>query len=405
MTPEQRAALLDALNGGADPDDASRIAGCTTRALSMAARTDSELRAALDGQRPPLQRAARMGDYLAALARTGGDTAIALQAVSMDVAELDAYAAEHPRFDVALSAVKRWLEGESGVRGWRPLGELRGRKEEIEEQLRREWDAGTPREKIAEILGISIRLVDANRRRLGLKTRVERLTDEQKSQFTALWNAGRPSREIASKVGISLSTVTNHRISLGLPGRRPRYKSRFTEEQAETLRREWSAGTSKRSIAKLLGCTHQTVTNQVERLGLPLREGTSPSPHPARARQGKQGRYRQPTSEELAKLTSLWEQPGLSQKEIGIAVGVAPHLIRRWARDAGLPKHRSMTYDVFGQRLTVAEIARHPKCVVTEGTLRHRLAVGQSAHAAATTPANPKKSHRTRHADTQEDGE
>ncbi|MBZ2410765.1 hypothetical protein HX747_30540 [Streptomyces sp. L06] len=64
-----------------------------------------------------------------------------------------------------------------------------------------------------------------------------------------------------------------------------------------------------------------------------------------------------------------------------------------------------MTYDVFGQQLTAAEIARHPKCVVTESTLRHRLAVGQPAHAAATTPANPKKNNRTRHADTQEDGE
>ncbi|CAM5611258.1 hypothetical protein ACIPPN_26985 [Streptomyces diastaticus] len=31
----------------------------------------------------------------------------------------------------------------------------------------------------------------------------------------------------------------------------------------------------------------------------------APSPRPARARQGKQVRYRQPTSEELAKLTTL----------------------------------------------------------------------------------------------------
>ncbi|MEU6346468.1 hypothetical protein ABZ883_36595 [Streptomyces sp. NPDC046977] len=52
------------------------------------------------------------------------------------------------------------------------------------------------------------------------------------------------------------------------------------------------------------------------------------------------------------------------------------------------PKAGVKTYEFLGEQLSLAQISRHPQCVVSYNTLRRRVEeAGQDVHTAATTPS------------------
>jgi hypothetical protein len=98
-------AALAALRAGARPEAAAEVAGVTSHSLTTCAAWDGELRAALDGYDLHVQRAARLADYLAALARTGGaiDLAVKIARVTREERDRERVTDEH--FAIAEDAV------------------------------------------------------------------------------------------------------------------------------------------------------------------------------------------------------------------------------------------------------------------------------------------------------------
>ncbi|MFI8191408.1 hypothetical protein ACIF8T_21735 [Streptomyces sp. NPDC085946] len=101
--------VLALLNEGASPEDAAAQAGVSVQSLVASAAHDGELRAALNGQPPAVQQAARKGDFLAALTRTGGILQEAALLADVDTGTLQKWRTEDPAYAGVEDAVVRWL--------------------------------------------------------------------------------------------------------------------------------------------------------------------------------------------------------------------------------------------------------------------------------------------------------
>lgn len=110
LTAQQRQHFLSLLRTGHSSDEAATAVGVTRRSLTAASGTDGELRAALDGHSPEVQRAARLGDYLAALTRTGGDVPLSATVSGIPESSLEYYRKDQPHFAAAEEAVLNMIE-------------------------------------------------------------------------------------------------------------------------------------------------------------------------------------------------------------------------------------------------------------------------------------------------------
>ncbi|UNZ20644.1 hypothetical protein [Streptomyces sp. 891-h] len=110
LTPEQRSDFLAARRAGESVDQAAARVGVTRSALSNHAVTDGELRAAIDGLPETVQKAAQMGDYLAALTRTGGAVSLSMTVTGLSAGALERYRRADPHFAAAEEAVLKWLD-------------------------------------------------------------------------------------------------------------------------------------------------------------------------------------------------------------------------------------------------------------------------------------------------------
>ncbi|MFI1312359.1 hypothetical protein ACH4TS_19775 [Streptomyces albidoflavus] len=178
---------------------------------------------------------------------------------------------------------------------------------EIDRILSEEWEAGTPVRAIAERTGLKVWEVNKRRDALGLPLRQvqpQRKSKETRAEEEATlrreWNAGTTRGKIGEMLGIKEASVRKRARNLGLAARtggRPpgtlsmRSKPRaITKEQAERdaiLRTEWMAGTEGKAIAEKIGITTCSVYKRRRKLGLPSRVGqgeTSPAKNPFEAK-------------------------------------------------------------------------------------------------------------------------
>lgn len=118
LSQEQRSDFLTFLSQGETIEQAAARSGVTTTRLTQIARRDGELRAALDGRPPSAQKAARMGDYLAALTRCEGDMALAHLESGVGERDVTLYRNQEPSFRDAEKAVRKWLATTHTGRTW-----------------------------------------------------------------------------------------------------------------------------------------------------------------------------------------------------------------------------------------------------------------------------------------------
>ena len=113
LTADQRNAALRDLRSGGNTASAAEAAGVSPRSLSQSARTDSELRAALDGAPEAIQVIAPRGDWLAALVRLGGDQKAAALAVGINPSQPNNWRLADPDFDAVVVALLAWVQMEA----------------------------------------------------------------------------------------------------------------------------------------------------------------------------------------------------------------------------------------------------------------------------------------------------
>ncbi|MGW5353382.1 hypothetical protein ACWERV_23085 [Streptomyces sp. NPDC004031] len=228
LTGQQREHVLRLLRTGRDVDQAAVSAGVTPSLLAGVSSTDGELRAALDGYPEAVQRAARFGDYLAALIRTGGDVPLALQASKItSLSGLVSYRHNDPLFNAAEQAVLQWIDQAS-------QGTTRQVPDELLDHAARllEDDPTTSLAAVARAIGVanSSSLRYAARRhdrlraalppKLRASTKPSVFTPEKDKLLRELWPDKSRSREdIASVLGVSLASLSARVRALELPPR------------------------------------------------------------------------------------------------------------------------------------------------------------------------------------------
>ncbi|MET8585666.1 hypothetical protein ABZX39_33085 [Streptomyces collinus] len=229
LTAEQRAGFLDALNAGLSADEAAERAGVSVPSLAATAAFDGELRAALNGQPAAVQRAARKGDLLAALTRTGGIMKDALLLVGLDAGTVDGWRKEDADYAHAEDAVLRWLA----------VARVKRRPPLTDEQLDQAADVleqGGTLQAAAQAAGASmegIRKASARHARLAAvlppvrqtqsRGRVSGLTPKVEAEVRRLWaDPGLSVAAIARQMSITEKTLRRWAASLELPAGRQR---------------------------------------------------------------------------------------------------------------------------------------------------------------------------------------
>lgn len=247
LNSEQRTMVLTLLNTGASPEDSAAQAGVSVQSLVASAAHDGELRAALDGQPPTVQRAARKGDFLAALTRTGGTTRDAALLIGVDTDTVQAWREEDPAYAGVEDAVVRWL---TSMRPRRYVALTDEKLDQAADLL----EQGQGIKAAARAVGASgegLRKASARHARLAaamppVKSRVKssvrpgrasKLTPKTEAEVRRMWDD--PSMSInvmAGRLGVSVSTLKRWaREELGLPVRNSR-PSRVHRAKLETER-------------------------------------------------------------------------------------------------------------------------------------------------------------------------
>lgn len=229
LNPEQRARFLDLLNAGLSVDDAAAHAGVTVPSLTATAAHDGELRAALNGQPVGVQRAARKGDLLSALTRTGGVMRDALLLVGIDADTAKAWRDEDPDYASAEDAVVRWLASARAPKRKRrpPLtneeldkaADLLEQGESVEASGRAVGVSGTGLRKAAARhprLAAAMPPPNTGQRRGG----VSGLTPKVEAEIRQMWaDPGMSTSGMARRIGTTRPTLRKWAESLGLPDR------------------------------------------------------------------------------------------------------------------------------------------------------------------------------------------
>ncbi|WP_458089466.1 hypothetical protein [Streptomyces malaysiensis] len=191
---------------------------------------DGELRAALNGQPVGVQRAARKGDLLSALTRTGGVMRDALLLAGVDADTAKAWRAEDPDYASAEDAVARWMASARGPKRKRrpPL---------TDEELNKAaglLEQGESLEAAGRAVGVSgtgLRKASARHPRLAAamlppnagkhRGRVSGLTPNVASEVRRMWaDPSMNNTAIARHLGITAGTLRKWAESLELPDRR-----------------------------------------------------------------------------------------------------------------------------------------------------------------------------------------
>lgn len=229
LTEDERGIVLRALRNGDTPETAADLVGRTAAGLASRARSDSELRLALDGAPARTQRVARMGDYLAALTRHHGIVQRAAEELGV-TSRLAGWRAD-PAFAAAELAVR---------------------------ELSRSADA-IPRQRIT----------------VGMLDRAAEALEQ-----------GASMREASRIATISVTSLRNNagrspRLAAALPPPRahkgpPRGRRKGGSDADARLRQMWGDPTlTIKNIGSQLHVTPDTVRKWAKKLGLPSRQGTA----------------------------------------------------------------------------------------------------------------------------------
>jgi hypothetical protein len=227
LTRQQRDHVLLLLRAGRNADQATASAGVTKTSVSVASTSDGELRAALDGYPEAIQKAARLGDYLAALIRTGGDIPLAVQVSKIpNFRALDNYRRTGPLFAAAEQAILQWVDQTTKRTTGRIPDDLLDRAASILEK-----DPDVTLASVARAIGVAngVTLRKAARRHARLRAALPaaRATDrplaftpEKDQLLRDLWpDRTRSRKDIAGSLGVSESSLDARVKHLGLPSR------------------------------------------------------------------------------------------------------------------------------------------------------------------------------------------
>ncbi|MBM9510060.1 hypothetical protein [Actinacidiphila acididurans] len=224
LTEDERTTFLAALNAGRTADAAAAHAGVSLKKLAAASILDGELRAALDGMPPEVQKAARMGEYLAALTRTGGSAQLALTITGLTSNRLADYRQQEPGFAAAEEAVMAWLRATKAA-AVRKLSETR-----LDEAASVLEGGGSVTEAAEAIHTSATALRYAARRHPRLaaalppKTNAgpkSSLTPDREKVIRELWgDLSIPMATIGKRLGVAGHTISRWGKELGLPPRR-----------------------------------------------------------------------------------------------------------------------------------------------------------------------------------------
>lgn len=232
---DQRLRALDAIRGGATPQDAASAADVSLSSLQQSAATDAELWAALDGHPAEVQQAAAAMAYLAALVRTGGDVERAGLLTGFTWEDAQALRVSSQGFVAVERATRKWLE-----------------------QLRREHHKSKPWQRVPD----------------EALTRAAEILEAGGSVLAAAREAG------TSSGGLRFAAARHDRLRAALPPVSPRPRapgrsgprSKLTPEVEEQLRELWGTRhLSKESMLRILGISRTTLDRYAIRLGLPPR--------------------------------------------------------------------------------------------------------------------------------------
>lgn len=229
LTPEQRAHFLRLLRAGQSTHEAAASAGVPAGKVAAASSLDGELRAALDGYPQAIQRAARLGDYLAALTRTGGDVNLAVRISAVGTtAALYSYRKRDPLFNSAEKAVLVWIDQATQHTRSRVSDELLDQAARMLED-----DPTVALQSVADTIGVadatSIRHAASRHERLraalpapGVRNRVwtSKFTPEKDQLLREMWpDKNHSVVDIANLLGVSPGGAKLRANVLGLPPR------------------------------------------------------------------------------------------------------------------------------------------------------------------------------------------
>jgi transposase len=214
--------VLALLRAGKTAREAAAVVGKSAGSLSTAAGRDGELRAALDGASIEQQIVARLGGYLAALTRTGGNRSAAARQVRIPLGTIDATVHRNPHFGAAEGAVLEWITA-AGIRSTR-----------------------------------------------------SRVSDAVLDRAATLMEQGATMNAAARAVGVGASTLRNsasrnQRLAVAVAARQGKRGavSGLTQEKAERLRELWAdSNLSVSQMAGLLGASESAVYKWARRLDL-----------------------------------------------------------------------------------------------------------------------------------------
>ncbi|MFD7867820.1 hypothetical protein [Streptomyces sp. NPDC059783] len=210
--------MLRSLRAGGTATSAAEAAGISPQSLSQAARSDSELRAALDGAPEAIQVIAPRGDWLAALVRLGGDQKAAALAVGINPNQPNNWRQRDPKFNAAVVALLTWIQ-EAGVRPVRAR-RLDGRKwgvtvTELDEAAGH-LERGASIVTAARLVGVSRqtlpdRAADSPRLAAALEARRQQVVTEAKLTAAAQHiEEGASITQAAEYVGVARGDLVEH---------------------------------------------------------------------------------------------------------------------------------------------------------------------------------------------------
>lgn len=127
---------------------------------------------------------------------------------------------------------------------------------------------------------------------------------------------------VAARLGVAHGTAHKWLIAAGVPMRPPLATTRTDIDDEDIRRLYTSEGQTAAEIAAHLGCPTTTVYNRLQRLGVPRR--------PALPRQRAR-----PTDDELRR---LYEDEGLSLRQLARRFSVSAQAVRNWLVAAGIPR-------------------------------------------------------------------
>lgn len=229
LTDAERGIVLRALRDGDTAEGAAALIGRTAAGLASRARSDSELRLALDGAPARTQRVARMGDYLAALTRHHGIVQRAAKELGV-TSRLVGWRSD-PAFAAAEAAVRELARTADAIPRQRITVEMLDRAAEALER-------GASMREAARLIAVSA---------------------------TSLRNGADRSPRLAA----ALPPLTTRKGS-------PRGRRKGGSDADTRLREMWGdPSLTIRDIGRQLHVTPETVRRWAAKLELPLREGTA----------------------------------------------------------------------------------------------------------------------------------